>query len=122
MRAKAEQVEQTPDTAEENSRERLNIIDVSHYQPTKVPPLTWCECIKKIWKEDPLVCPECMGLMRIISFITEGPIIHKILNHLGLWEEEIARAPPSKMDAPEIVWRPVNDTGWEYPDQPDSMG
>jgi putative transposase len=94
LRAKAEQLEHTQDTAVENNREDINIIDVSQYQPKKVPSLTWCECIKKIWKDDPLVCPECMGLMKIISFITEGPIIHK---HLGLWEDETARDPPPKM-------------------------
>ncbi len=48
MRAKAEQVEHTPDTAEENNKDNVNIIDVSKYQPKKVPSLTWCECIKKI--------------------------------------------------------------------------
>ena len=122
MRAKAEQMEPSPSTAEENSKEGINIIDVSQYQPKKVPPLTWRECIKKIWKEDPLVCPECMGLMRIISFITEGPIIHKILKHLGLWEGETARDPPPKTDAPEIVWIPIEDAGWAVPDQPDIVG
>ena len=74
VRAKAEQVEHTPGTIEENNQEGSNIIDVSKYQPKKVPSLTWCECIKKIWKDDPLICPECSQQMRIISFITEGPI------------------------------------------------
>ena len=111
MRAKAEQMEQTQETAEEKNKEGVNIIDVSKYQPKKVPSLTWCECIKKIWKQDPLICTECMGLMRVISFITEGPIIRKILKHLGLWEEGSARDPPLKMDAPEIVWIPIEDAG-----------
>ena len=110
MRAKAEQIEHAQGATEENSKDGLTIIDVSQYQPKKVPPLTWCDCIKKIWKDDPLVCPECMGRMKIISFITEGPIIHKILKHLGLWDET-ARAPPPKMDAPEIVWIPIEDAG-----------
>jgi len=30
--------------------------------------------------------------MRIISFIDQGAVIKKILQHLGLWEE--SRAPP----------------------------
>jgi len=122
MRAKAEQIGHTPDTAEENDREEVNIIDVSKYQPKKVPSLTWCECIKKIWKDDPLVCPECMGPMKIIAFITEGPIIRKILRHLGLWDNEPARAPPPKPDTPEIVWIPIEDAGWAVPDQPDIVG
>jgi hypothetical protein len=78
LRAKAELVELTQDTAEENNREGVNIIDVSKYQPKKVPSLTWCECIKKIWKQDPLIYPDCMGLMRIISFITQ--VFHMVSN------------------------------------------
>lgn len=120
----------SPDSTEENNKEGINIIDVSQYQPKKVPSLTWCDCIKKIWKQDPLICPECMGLMKIISFICEGPIIRKILKHLGLWDEErdsqlrteTARDPPPKPDTPEIVWIPIEDAGWSYPDQPDFMG
>jgi hypothetical protein len=111
MRAKAEKLEHTPSTTEENNKEGVNIIDVSKYQTKKVPSLTWCECIKKIWKDDPLICPECMGTMKIIAFITEGSIIHKILKHLGLLEEETARDPAPKTDTPEIVWIPVEDTG-----------
>ena len=135
LRAKAEQLEQTPGTADVNDKEGINIIDVSQYQTKKVPSLTWCECIKKIWKDDPLVCPECMRPMKIIAFITEGPIIHKILKHLGLWEEETARDPPPKTDAPKIAWIPIEDAGgnvfslhkwkslgWAVPDQPDIVG
>ena len=99
--AKAEQMEQTQDTAKEN-KEGVNIIDVSKYQLKKVPSLKWGECIKKIWNTDPLICPECMEPMKIIAFITEGPIIQKILKHLGLWEEGTARDPPPKTDAPEM--------------------
>jgi len=81
LRAKAEQVEHIQDTAEGNNKEGVNIFDVSKYKPKNVPSLTWCECIalkrlKESWKQDPLIYPDCMGLMRIISFITEGPIIH----------------------------------------------
>ncbi len=58
-----------------------------------------------------------MGQMKIIAFITEGPIVKKILKHLGLWDEErslqlrteTARDPPPKPDTPEIVWIPVED-------------
>ena len=67
-------------------------------------------------------CPECAQQMRIILFITEGPIIHNILRHLGLWEEETARDPPPKTAAPEIVWIPIEDAGWAVPDQPDIVG
>lgn len=45
------------------------------------------------------------------------PIICKIFKHPGLWEET-ARDP----ETPEIVWIPIKDVGWEYPDQPDVAG
>lgn len=35
---------------------------------------------------DPLLCPKCQGVMRIIAFIEEQPVIEKILSHLGLWQ------------------------------------
>jgi len=103
MREKAEQMEHNLDTADENNKEGVNIIDVSKYQPKKVPSLSWWEYIKKIWKDDPLVCPECVGLMRIIAFITEGPIIQKILKHLSLWDDESARDPPCPSEIPDNV-------------------
>jgi hypothetical protein len=57
----------------------VEIIDVSEYEPKKIPLRTWRECIKKIWEVDPLECPNCGGEMKIISFITEAPVIRQIL-------------------------------------------
>jgi hypothetical protein len=48
----------------------------------------WARLIKKIYEVDPLLCPECSGPMRIISFIEEEDVIRKILEHLRLWEEQ----------------------------------
>jgi hypothetical protein len=92
----------------------IEVIDVSKYQPKKVPSLTWRECIKKIWADDPLICPECLSEMRIISFITqvffinvnkntspEVNIIKKILKYLNLWNENSARDPPVTPDFPK---------------------
>jgi hypothetical protein len=39
---------------------------------------------KSLWDEVfPLVCPLCGGAMRIIAFITGGPTVRDILDHLG---------------------------------------
>jgi hypothetical protein len=54
----------------ENDTE-VEIIDLSEYEPKRIPSRTWRECIKKIWEVDPLECPKCGGDMKIISFITE---------------------------------------------------
>jgi len=47
----------------------VDIIDVSEYNPPRIPSKTWRECIKKIWKFDPLQCPNCSGQMKIVSEI-----------------------------------------------------
>ena len=75
------------------------------------------------WEVDPLECPKCHGEMKIISFITEKPVIRKILEHLGLWREE-HMPPPNKaspetetdVEIKEVVYEPCDD-GWpEYED------
>jgi len=73
-----------------------------------------------------------MGRIKIIAFITEGPIIQKILKHLGLWEEETSRTKAGRPGVcvdfhrrcfsnvfPLHQWETL---GWEYPDQPDVAG
>ncbi len=94
------------------------VIDVSKYQPKNVPSLTWRECIRKIWKDDPLICPECSSIMKIISFIEQPQLIKKILKYLDLWEEALSRAPPVTSDIlEEIVYIPVDDISWgQYED------
>ena len=46
----------------------------------------WARLIQKIYEIDPLTCPKCGGIMRILAFIEESPVIRKILDHLGLWD------------------------------------
>jgi ribosomal protein S27E len=90
---------------------RVEIIDVSDYQPKKIPSPQWRECIKKVWEVDPLACPKCGNEMKIISFITEAEVIRKILEHLGVWEEKapVERAPPDLIR--EKSCEPYDD-GW----------
>ncbi|MBA4392486.1 MAG: hypothetical protein C0407_02935 [Desulfobacca sp.] len=49
--------------------------------------------IQKIYEVDPLTCPECQGIMRVISIIEDQEVINKILSHLGL-DQENQRPPP----------------------------
>ena len=118
MRAKAENVN-IENTGNEIISDEAEVIDVSTYQTKNVPSLTWRECIKKIWKDDPLICPECQSEMRIISFIEKPEIIKKILKYLDLWEETSSRDPPFAPEIPEeIVYVPIEDVGWAYHEQP----
>ena len=64
----------------------------------------WARLIQKIYEIDPLVCPKCQGAMKIISFISEGAVIEKILKHLGLWLIQPRPPPPrSVKEACEAV-------------------
>jgi hypothetical protein len=45
----------------------------------------WARLIRKIYEIDPLPCPKCVGIMRILSFIQDREVIQAILKHLGLW-------------------------------------
>ena len=37
----------------------------------------WARLIQKIYNVDPLLCPKCLGSMKIISFIEDSEIIKK---------------------------------------------
>jgi hypothetical protein len=98
----------------------IEIIDVSDYQPPRMPSKKWRECIKKIYEVDPLCCPKCGGEMKIISFINEFLIIRQILEHLGLWVQKPSRDPPSRNSSPEnneLTYEPFYEdwSGYEEP-------
>ena len=62
----------------------------------------WAQLIRKVWQEDPLLCPRCGGTMRIISFITEQGVIDKILRHIGF---KHADTPPPRYHPPPQLCR-----------------
>ena len=57
----------------------------------------WAILIKRIYQADPLLCPMCGGIMKIVAFIEarQSEVIRKILEHCGLWHDPPSRAPPS---------------------------
>ena len=66
--------------------------------------------IKRVYEVDPLECPECGGVMKIISFIErrQRDVVERILRHCGLWVGPLRtlanpRAPPrgTERDADE---------------------
>jgi len=59
---------------------------------------SWARLIQKIYHVDPLLCPKCLGFMRIISIIDDSEIIKKILKHLDLWD--VKRKPPPCANGP----------------------
>ncbi len=76
-------------------------------------PLLWLKlhCKKKIWEVDPLLCPHCKSEMKIISFITDPPVINQILQHLNLFVRKPVRDPPVEPSLWHPVYEPYDD-GW----------
>ena len=62
----------------------------------------WARLIQKIYEVDPLTCPKCRGIMRIISSIEERQVIKPILKNLGLWFGK-TRTTPKAHAQPERV-------------------
>jgi hypothetical protein len=57
---------------------------------------SWARLIQKVYEADPRVCPRCLGRLKIVSLIGDGPVIEKILRHLKLWDR-----PPRPQPAPD---------------------
>ena len=51
------------------------------------------QLVRRIYQADPLLCT-CGAQMRILSFITEPPVVRKILEHLQRTRTDPARGPP----------------------------
>ena len=50
--------------------------------------------IRRIHEVDPLECPRCGATTRIVAFVTEPKVIHKILRHLAA-KGAYGRSPPA---------------------------
>jgi len=118
VRAKEAELAEQPDST--SIPDEIEVVDVSSYKPRRIPSKTWRDCIKKVWEVDPLKCPKCQAQMKIISFITksQADVLRQILEHLGVWEEEI-RPPPENEQPPkkDITHEPFDD-GWPGYEEP----
>jgi hypothetical protein len=56
---------------------------------------SWAQLIKRIYEVDPVVCPSCGSVMKVIAFITEHDVVDAILRNLKLKEGRRQRAPPN---------------------------
>jgi hypothetical protein len=84
MRGNCQRAELLQSESEKSEAENNEVIVISNFQMKIIPLLAWCECIKKVWEVDPLLCSHCGGLMKIVSFIYERKVIIKILAHFEI--------------------------------------
>jgi len=57
-----------------------------------VPSKGWAAMIRKVYEVDPMLCPKCGGVMKVIAFITDYGAVDRIIDHLKL--RFIAEKPP----------------------------
>ncbi len=95
-RARGERAKNQAESSEPENPVGIQVIDVSDYQPRRLPSKKWRELIKQVWEVDPFDCPRCGSEMKLIALIDDNEVIDKILRHLDLWPENFlsARAPP----------------------------
>ena len=56
----------------------------------------WANLIRRVYEVDPLVCPRCGSEMRVVSFITDPPVVRRIVDHLRK-RHRPARPPPPRV-------------------------
>jgi hypothetical protein len=77
-----------------------------------IPSKGWAKMIRKVFYEvDPMTCPKCGGVMKVVAFITDYRAVDRIINHLKL--TFVADKPPP----PHIACQEVliaAEAGGEY--------
>ncbi|MBD3238011.1 MAG: hypothetical protein GF330_15030, partial [Candidatus Eisenbacteria bacterium] len=46
--------------------------------------LKWAQLLRRVFSLDALECPQCQTAMVVLAFISDPPVVRKILGHLGL--------------------------------------
>ena len=113
-RARGERAKQQAEATEPVNPDNLQVIDVSDYQPRRLPSKKWRELIKQVWEVDPFDCPRCGAEMKLIALIDDNDVIEKILRHLNLRTQEAlpARAPPEPIVQDYIIEPILDDYQW----------
>jgi len=76
-----------------------------------VPSKGWAEMIKKVYEVNPLLCPQCGGEMKVISFIEDYKVIDRIIGHLKLTFHP-ERPPPPQVVQHELLM--AAEERWKY--------
>jgi hypothetical protein len=70
-------------------------------EPRAKPTKRGAEMIRKVYEVDPMLRPQCGGMMKIISFLTDYAVVDRIIDHLKL--TFLAERPPPQMTFQELL-------------------
>ncbi len=62
----------------------------------------WAELMQRVFEIDVLVCEHCGGRTRVLTFLTDPPLLRRILEHLGLSADPPPVAPARPPPEPEL--------------------
>ena len=76
-------------------------------EPGRPRRLAWSDLLRRVWREDVLVCGRCGGEMRLIAVIQNPAVAERILRHVGLWQRGPPRgrsvvAEPADLETPDV--------------------
>jgi hypothetical protein len=86
----------------------LQIVEEELRRP---PTKGWAEMIRKVYEVDPMLCPQCGGQIKLISFLTDYSVVDRIINHLKL-SFVADRPPPPHIASQEVLM--AAEAGSEY--------
>ncbi len=75
--------------------------------------LGWAKLLRRVLNVDALTCPECTTSMTVIAFLTDPPVLKRILDHLSL-----PSSPPTVAPARS----PLDEAGLFDDEPPDDNG
>ena len=65
--------------------------------------LKWAQLLRRVFSLDALECPQCQAAMVVLAFISDPPVVSKILRHLKL------PTTPPPLAAPRDMWEPESN-------------
>jgi hypothetical protein len=73
---------------------RLNplLLRMAEEEVRRIPSKGWAEMIRKVYEVNPMVCPKCGEVMKVVAFIIDYPAVDRIIDHLKL--RFVAEKPP----------------------------
>ena len=57
---------------------------VAEEEEKRIPSKGWAAMIRKVYGVDPMVCPKCVGTMKVVAFITDYQVVDRIIDCLKL--------------------------------------
>ena len=68
------------------------VLRMAEQEEKCIPSKGWAEMIRKVYEVDPMLCPKCGAVMKVVAFITDYRAVDRIIDHLKL--RFIAEKPP----------------------------